>query len=304
MTQYYENHKNKSLSPITKTENDNSFLITMSTEEFRESKEDYSNYKEILHSLGSIRYCKAEILSDCIIGTLRIPQKRPQREAQFSFCFYLTDNSLLLIEDENNINSWIDKHSEMLYGSETPDKLLLRILEQMIDDDVLFLSHIESETEKMEEKINEGLFKDCFVSITKHRQKLSELNAYYEQLTDICELFQSRAGLSLMHEPQEWDRFSRRVGRLQSHVQLLRENMLQIRELYESKQESNQNKIMGILTIVTTFFLPLTLITGWYGMNFVNMPELKWRYGYPAIIIISLCIAIGEIIFFKKKKFF
>ena len=75
MTQYYENHKNKSLSPITKTENDNSFLIIMSTEEFRESKEDYSNYKEILHSLGSIRYCKAEILSDCIIGTLRISER-------------------------------------------------------------------------------------------------------------------------------------------------------------------------------------------------------------------------------------
>lgn len=304
MTQYCENHKNKSLSSITKPEKNSSFLIIMSTDEFRESKENYSNNKEILHSLGSIRYCKAEILSDCIIGTLRIPQKRPVREAQFSFCFYLTEKSLLLIEDENKLKPWIDKRSEMFYGSSSPDKLLLRVLEQMIEDDVLYLSHIESETEKMEEKINDGVFKDCFVSITKHRQKLSELNAYYEQLTDIGELFQSQVCLSLMHEPQEWDRFSRRVGRLQSHVQLLRENMIQLRELYESKQESNQNKIMGILTIVTTFFLPLTLITGWYGMNFVNMPELKWRFGYPVIILVSVCIAIGEFIFFKKKKFF
>ena len=75
-------------------------------------------------------------------------------------------------------------------------------------------------------------------------------------------------------------------------------------ELYQSKQDARQNKIMGILTIVTTFFLPLTLITGWYGMNFAYMPELKWRYGYPVVILVALVIAVVEFIYFKRKKFF
>ena len=61
---------------------------------------------------------------------------------------------------------------------------------------------------------------------------------------------------------------------------------------------------MGIITIITTIFLPLTLITGWYGMNFSYMPELKWRYGYAAVIIGVLVIVILEIAYFKKKKFF
>ena len=95
-----------------------------------------------------------------------------------------------------------------------------------------------------------------------------------------------------------------RVERLQNHVHLLRENVLQIRELYQSMQDARQNKIMAVITIVTTIFLPLTLITGWYGMNFVYMPELQWRYGYFAVIMISLVIVIAEIIYFKKKKFF
>ena len=95
-----------------------------------------------------------------------------------------------------------------------------------------------------------------------------------------------------------------RVERLQNHVHLLRENVLQIRELYQSMQDARQNKIMIVITIVTTIFLPLTLITGWYGMNFVYMPELQWRYGYFAVIMISLIIVIAEIIYFKKKKFF
>ena len=57
---------------------------------------------------------------------------------------------------------------------------------------------------------------------------------------------------------------------------------------------------MTILTIVTTVFMPLTLITGWYGMNFHNMPELK--HGYPGVIILSVVVMITCIIIFKRKK--
>ena len=80
--------------------------------------------------------------------------------------------------------------------------------------------------------------------------------------------------------------------------------MLQLRWLYQSRPDARQNKIMGTLTVVTTFFLPLTLLTGWYGMNFAHMPELKCQYGYLSVIIVAIVIAIGEIIYFKKKKLF
>ena len=69
-----------------------------------------------------------------------------------------------------------------------------------------------------------------------------------------------------------------------------------------SQIEVQQNRVMSILTVVTTIFLPLTLIAGWYGMNFPGMPEFGWKYGYPTVIFISILIIILEILYFKKKK--
>lgn len=302
--QYFIDLKDGSLQMASGCENKKPVFTVMSTAEFHECKEQLPYYKELLHGLGSIRYCKAEVFKNCIIGTLRLPQKSEQHSPLLSFGFYLTGESLLFVEDVGDLKLWIEKRIDMLPELNSPAQLFLQLMEQMIENDILYLSHIETETERMEEIVNSGASADFFPVLTKHRQKLSELNAYYEQLTDIGELFQSRACSSFIDDIQDWDKFTHRAERLQNHVQLLRENMLQLRELYQSKQDARQNKIMGILTIVTTFFLPLTLITGWYGMNFAYMPELKWRYSYPVVILVACVIAIGEFIYFKKKKFF
>ena len=77
---------------------------------------------------------------------------------------------------------------------------------------------------------------------------------------------------------------------------------MQVRDLYQAQLDIKQNRIMTVLTVVTTIFMPLTLIAGWYGMNFRYMPELESRWGYPIVIAVSLLIAIVSLIFFKKKK--
>ena len=82
----------------------------------------------------------------------------------------------------------------------------------------------------------------------------------------------------------------------------IRDYTVQIRDLYHTQMDIKQNRIMTLLTVVTTIFMPLTLIAGWYGMNFRYMPELEWRWGYPVVILISLGIIIVSLLFFKKKK--
>ena len=94
----------------------------------------------------------------------------------------------------------------------------------------------------------------------------------------------------------------RRTERRFQNVLNLREYVTQVRESYEAEVDISLNTTMKIFTVVTTIFLPLTLIAGWYGMNFPNMPEFGWKYAYPAVIIVSILVIILEIIYFKKKK--
>ena len=65
----------------------------------------------------------------------------------------------------------------------------------------------------------------------------------------------------------------------------------------------NLNNTMKLFTIVTIIFQPLTLIVGWYGMNFTNMPELVWKFGYIYVIVLSITVVAGILFYFKKKKY-
>ena len=69
-------------------------------------------------------------------------------------------------------------------------------------------------------------------------------------------------------------------------------------------QGYRMNQIMKTLTIIATIFIPLTFIVGVYGMNFINMPELKWRYGYFGIWLIIMLVFFGMVLYFRKRKWF
>ncbi len=75
-------------------------------------------------------------------------------------------------------------------------------------------------------------------------------------------------------------------------------------DIYLSSLSNRMNAVMKVLTIIATLFIPLTFVVGIYGMNFEHMPELKWRYGYAAVWCVMLLMAIGMLIYFRKKKWF
>jgi magnesium transporter len=83
-----------------------------------------------------------------------------------------------------------------------------------------------------------------------------------------------------------------------------RELLAGLMDLHLSNVSYRMNEVMKVLTIISTIFIPLTFIAGVYGMNFVYMPELRSRWGYPLTWLVMVAIAAGMIRFFKKKKWF
>jgi len=73
-------------------------------------------------------------------------------------------------------------------------------------------------------------------------------------------------------------------------------------DIYLSSVNNRMNEVMKMLTIIATIFIPLTFIAGVYGMNFQNMPELSWRWGYFAVLIVMAVIGISMLTYFKRKK--
>jgi len=73
-------------------------------------------------------------------------------------------------------------------------------------------------------------------------------------------------------------------------------------DIYLSSISNRMNAIMKVLTIIATIFIPLTFVAGVYGMNFVHMPELKWRWAYPAVWLVMIVIAAVMLVYFRRKK--
>ena len=85
-------------------------------------------------------------------------------------------------------------------------------------------------------------------------------------------------------------------------IEIYREMLSGMLDIYLSSVSNRLNSVMKVLTIIATIFMPLTFIAGIYGMNFKYMPELEWRWGYPAIWLFVVIIGISMLIYFRKKK--
>jgi magnesium transporter len=87
-----------------------------------------------------------------------------------------------------------------------------------------------------------------------------------------------------------------------SQIDQIRENLNGVMELYLAQLTFRMNKIIQLLTLVSTIFMPLTLITGIYGMNFINMPGIEWKYGFMAVMALMVLIGIGFYLYYRRQK--
>ena len=111
------------------------------------------------HSSGSTRYCKAELLKDGILGTLRIPQKSAAHSPQMTFAFFLTNEQLIFVEDTGNLRQWMEKQKDSIHQVFSPDQLL-QVMELLAENDTLYLLHLEKELGDQEDSLLKDISSD------------------------------------------------------------------------------------------------------------------------------------------------
>lgn len=183
-------------------------------------------------------------------------------------------------------------------------KDLSSFFSSILKTDINEMANLEEEITDMEDLLILEDKMDYTTDIIRFRKELLKLKRYYEELDDIfAGVLENENKIISKDGLKSFTLLDKRTDRLLARIVNLRDYITQLREAYQAQIDIEQNRIMKFFTVVTTIVLPLTLITGWYGMN-LKMPELEWERGYLYVIIISVFIVSFFIFYFKRKKWF
>lgn len=260
-------------------------------------------YSDEIHTLlMRARFSKIEIFSNYIYGTLNIPEILMGDNTGFTFIY--TPHYLIFIDKNEYIKQCFEKILETHKNNLTsPGAALYYILDYLIYNDLEKMSTLQQKLANLEQDILRNRTRRPNLDIANYRNSTMKLYHYYIQLAGICgNLTESTLDFFDEETKELFSILQKKVSLLSQEAQQIWEYTSQLRDIYQQQLEVHQNSIMKVLTIVTTIFMPLTLLTGWYGMNFSYIPGLKWRYGYLSLFVFCVIIVIVLCLVFKKKK--
>lgn len=260
----------------------------------------------LIRGLMNIKFCKLDRLGKAYLATFAMPDKNTPAQAKKTFGFCLIDDQLWFFDDTDTVRPIIEEiNQSKISDIDSPVLFLYHFLEQLIRNDIAKLQNYEDKLSQLEGMLLQTELQHFEQQIFIVRKDLSKLCSYYRQLSDICETIGKYiASPEYPQCSQLYELLDDKIERLYDMVQMMTDYSIQLREMHQTGIDMRQNQIMRTLTIVTTLFLPLSLIAAWYGMNFRNMPELTAAHGYPAVCILCLAIIVLEFLFFKKKRWF
>lgn len=253
-------------------------------------------------NLKEIAFCKVEAQQECLTGSFCIPKLLDVLGSRYRIIFFITKDKLVLVDDDDfsqRLVTRLKRRKSDQYA--TKEKFLYNFIAEFINRDLEFLIQFEKNLMQLEEDIQMEHHENFQSRIMTIRRELLILRGYYDEIMDLGKaLEENENGYFAKKQLKYFGTISDRAERLMNKTSHLLEYAQQVRDAYQAQIDAKQNSNMQFLTLISTIFFPLTLITGWYGMNFQNMPELK--EGYPGVIALSLIVILVCILIFKKKK--
>lgn len=238
---------------------------------------------------------------------LKLLQIRDVEQENAYLAFFMRDNLFVFVEIKDPQGTLRGRFCQVLEkegANTTLEKVVFEFFETFLQEGNGVLEETEQVITDMERHVVEGTIdKELNKRIFEWKRRLALQKNYYQQLCNVgTALMENENKIFWKEDMNYFKLFTDQAQSLQKNTQLLCEDLIHVREALDAALNYDLNSIMKVFTVVTTVFLPLTLITGWYGMNFSHMPELSWTLGYPLVVALSLAVVAGCLLFFKRKK--
>lgn len=186
-----------------------------------------------------------------------------------------------------------------------PYRVFYEVLDKIVDDYFPIVYAIEDELNQVEDNPNGEEMPILLDTLFDIRHQLLQLRHTINPVRDLFYRMLNSSHLTGIHDRKVYfaDIYDHLI-KLSEMVGSNREVANDIRDNYLSLNSHQTNEVMKVLTIITSIFAPLTFIVGIYGMNFINMPELRWQYGYFIVLAVMGAMSITMYAWFKRKGWF
>lgn len=212
-----------------------------------------------------------------------------------------------LYDKDGSTKNIFDETVAKFNGKDTNTaKFILSFFEKLTIEDVRIIEEIGAKMTALEtDLLSKEVDKDFNIIALNTKKYIQRIHYYYEHILDIIEVVYENDNEIIEDEDLiHINNLIHRIERLNEDAISINSSLEHLQDAYFSYLDVKMNNTMKILTVLTTIFFPLTIIVGWYGMNFQSMPEFAWKYGYVYVIALSLVVSIVLIIIGKKGKWF
>jgi len=184
-----------------------------------------------------------------------------------------------------------------------PDYLAYCLLDAVVDGYFGVVEQSGERVEDLEEELVRNPDPDTLHRIYALRRQLLVLRKAIWPLREVVSELQRGDSPLIAPDTQIYLRdLYDHVFQVMDTVETLREMVAGMLDIYLSSISNRLNEVMKVLTMFSTIFIPLTFIVGIYGMNFVHMPELRSRWGYPGVWVVMAAVGLTMLSYFRRKK--
>ena len=183
------------------------------------------------------------------------------------------------------------------------DYLAYSLLDAVVDHYFVVMEKMGEKIDSLEDEVVSNPKREILRSVQQLRDEILLVRRSVWPLREVISLLE-RAESPLVDKSSSFffrDVYEHTI-QVMDTVDTYRDILSGMFDIYLSSVSNRLNEVMKVLTIIATIFMPLTFLAGVYGMNFEHMPELKWQYGYFMVLGVMLAVAMGMLVYFRKKK--